>query len=119
MITKEEELQALERIKEILATLGTDSYVATAFEGCVEIAEDNIKNDFMFSFKQRCKHLEERRINEIKDLQIELDYRDRQIDFLNKSRERLVNSCNCFVDQICKKDILISRYEARLREKDR
>lgn len=40
MITKEEELQAFERIKEILATLGTDSYVATAFEGCVEIAED-------------------------------------------------------------------------------
>lgn len=46
--TKDQEREALEKIKAIL-----DSYVGTAFEGCLEIAEENIENDFAFSMKQR------------------------------------------------------------------
>ena len=51
--TKDQEREALENIKAILDTLGLDSYVGTAFEGCLEIAEENIENDFAFSMKQR------------------------------------------------------------------
>ena len=51
--TKDQEREALEKIKAILDTLGLDSYVGTAFEGCLEIAEENIENDFAFSMKQR------------------------------------------------------------------
>lgn len=51
--TKDQECEALEKIKAILDTLGLDSYVGTAFEGCLEIAEENIENDFAFSMKQR------------------------------------------------------------------
>lgn len=51
--TKDQEREALEKIKAILDTLGPDSYVGTAFEGCLEIAEENIENDFAFSMKQR------------------------------------------------------------------
>ena len=51
--TKDQERDALEKIKAILDTLGLDSYVGTAFEGCLEIAEENIENDFAFSMKQR------------------------------------------------------------------
>lgn len=51
--TKDQEREALEKIKAILDTLGLDSYVGTAFEGCLEIAEENIENDFDFSMKQR------------------------------------------------------------------
>lgn len=56
--TKDQEREALEKIKAILDTLGPDSYVGTAFEGCLEIAEDNIGNDFACSMKQRVEKLE-------------------------------------------------------------
>ncbi len=51
--TKDQEREALEKIKAILDTLGPDSYVGTAFEGCLEIAEENIEDDFACSMKQR------------------------------------------------------------------
>lgn len=51
--TKDQEREALEKIKAILDILGPDSYVGTAFEGCLEIAEENIENDFACSMKQR------------------------------------------------------------------
>lgn len=56
--TKDQELEALEKIKAIVESLGPDSYVGTAFEGCFEIAEDNIGNDFACSMKQRVEKLE-------------------------------------------------------------
>lgn len=51
--TKDQEREALEKIKAILECLGPDSYVGTAFEGCLEIAEENIENDWACSMKQR------------------------------------------------------------------
>lgn len=53
MVTKNDERKALEQIKKIIEKLGDDSYVAVAFEGCFEIAEDNIDNDMACSMKQR------------------------------------------------------------------
>lgn len=50
--TKEQERKALVQIKKIVDGLGKDSYIATAFEGCFEIAEQNINNDFACSMKQ-------------------------------------------------------------------
>jgi uncharacterized protein YktA (UPF0223 family) len=47
MTTKEQEIKALEQIKAIVAGLGEDSYLAAAFDGCFELAEDNISNDFL------------------------------------------------------------------------
>lgn len=55
MTSKEEERKALEQIKKIVSTLGPDSYIATAFEGCFDIAESNIDNDFACSMKQRAE----------------------------------------------------------------
>ena len=53
MVTKNDERKALEQIKKIIENLGDDSYIAVAFEGCFEIAEENIHNDFTCSMKQR------------------------------------------------------------------
>lgn len=53
--TKEQEHKALEQIRKIVDELGEGSYVGTAFEGCFEIAEDNIGNDFACSMKQRAE----------------------------------------------------------------
>ena len=52
MSTKEQELKALEKIRKIVEDLGEESYIGTAFEGCFEIAEENIENDFACSMKQ-------------------------------------------------------------------
>lgn len=53
--TKEQERKALAQIKKIVDSLGKDSYIGTAFEGCFEIAEENIENDFACSMKQRAE----------------------------------------------------------------
>ena len=52
---KEQERKALEKIKKIVTDLGEDSYISMAFEGCFEIAEGNIENDFGCSMKQRAE----------------------------------------------------------------
>lgn len=57
--TKEQERETLEKIKAMVAELGPQSYLATAFEGTFEDAETNIENDFAFSMKARVESLEE------------------------------------------------------------
>ena len=49
--TKDHERKALEQIKAILATLGPNSYVATALDGYLEDAERNIEDDAAYSMK--------------------------------------------------------------------
>ena len=49
--SKDQERKALEKIRKIVDELGPDSYVGTAFDGCFEIAEANIENDFADSFR--------------------------------------------------------------------
>ena len=51
--TKAQEREALEKIKDIVATLGPRSYVGTALDGCLEDAEVNIENDFGDSMQRR------------------------------------------------------------------
>ena len=60
MTTKEQERKALEQIRKIVDSLGEDSYIGTAFEGCFEIAERNIDNDFGCSMKQRAESAEKK-----------------------------------------------------------
>ena len=51
--TKDQERETLEKIKAMVAELGPQSYLATAFEGCFEDAETNIENDFGDSMQRR------------------------------------------------------------------
>ena len=53
MTTKEQERKALAQIRKIVEGLGENSYIGTAFEGCFEIAESNIENDFACSIQQQ------------------------------------------------------------------
>lgn len=53
MTTKNDERNALAEIRRIVDSLGPDSYIGTAFEGCWEIASDNIENDFACSMKEQ------------------------------------------------------------------
>lgn len=49
MTTKEQERKALEQIRKIVEGLGEYSYVGTAMEGVLEVAEQNIEYDAAFS----------------------------------------------------------------------
>lgn len=69
--TKEQERKALEKIREIVDGLGENSYIGTAFEGCFEIAEENIEYDFADSMEQR------------------LEGAKREIDFLKETVNKL------------------------------
>lgn len=51
--TKDQERAALKKIADIIQGLGPDSYLSAAFDGCIELAEENITNDFMTSYKER------------------------------------------------------------------
>lgn len=73
MTTKDQERKALAQIRKIVDGLGEDSYLAAAFEGCFEIAEENIANDWACSLKQQVKSKNEQiqayvnELNELKD----------------------------------------------------
>lgn len=46
MATKDQEREVLQQIKAMVTDLGPNSYIATAFKGVFDIAEENIDNDF-------------------------------------------------------------------------
>lgn len=54
--TKQQERDALAAIRKMVEELGPQSYLATAFDGCFEDAENNIENDFADSMKARWLH---------------------------------------------------------------
>lgn len=83
--TKEQERKALEKIRKIVADLGENSYVGTAFEGCFEIAEENIDNDFACSMKQRWEAAQK----EVEALEVEVDNRKGVIYELTTENNKL------------------------------
>lgn len=59
MASRAEERKALEQIKAIVEKLGgNNSYIGMAFEGCFEIAAENIENDWGMSMKDRAESAE-------------------------------------------------------------
>ncbi len=82
--TKEQERKALEQIKKIVDCLGKDSYIATAFEGCFEIAEENIENDFACSMRQRY----ERASKEAASFETQASKYKKQVEQLEAQLER-------------------------------
>lgn len=78
--TKQQEREALAEIKAIVEALGENSYLATAFAGCFEDAENNIEDDAAYSMKDRWESAERKLAEaEKKIASIELDNRDLRI----------------------------------------
>lgn len=59
MTTKAQERKALEQIRKIVESLGEQSYIGTALEGCLEDADQNIEYDAAFSMKSRWETAEQ------------------------------------------------------------
>lgn len=95
LATKEQERKALEKIRKIVAELGPQSYVATAFEGCFRDAEDNIDDDAAYSMKSRFEYSEEKLEKaqaEVEELKSQLAQAETEISILRENLERAENS---------------------------
>lgn len=55
MTTKEQERQAIQKIRKIVESMGENSHLVTAMEGVLEAAEENIEYDTAFSLKGRAE----------------------------------------------------------------
>lgn len=89
--TKQQEREALEKIKAIVAELGENSYVGTALRGCFEDAEENIANDFALSMYDRWQSAEYKYETEkakAKELTIEVEKLTKQNELLTEKLER-------------------------------
>ena len=92
MATKGQERKALAKIKEIVESLGEDSYIGMAFEGCFELAEENIENDFALSMKDRADASERRKTaleHELMSKDVEIETLNDYIDGWKRKCERL------------------------------
>lgn len=94
--TKAQEREALEKIKAMVAELGPQSYLKTAFEGVFEVAEMNIDEDAAYSFPGRVNILEEQlremgskynvARSDVEVLRSQLDHAQEQADALKKQQ---------------------------------
>lgn len=89
--TKQDERKALADIIEIVEGLGEDSYIRTAFEGCFDIARENIENDWGGSMKQHADDLANKLAEAKATIQCrenELADRETEVRSLNKTLEQ-------------------------------
>ena len=66
MTTKDQERQAIEKIRKIVEGLGENSYVGFAMEGVLELAEENIRDDTAYSMK-RSAEIAQEQTDELKE----------------------------------------------------
>ena len=85
--TKQQERDTLEKIRKMVEQLGPDSYLATAFEGCFDLAAENIDNDWACSMADRARRAEKRAEEaEEKRIEAELGY-NRLVDKLAEAEK--------------------------------
>lgn len=127
MTTKDQERKALAQIRKIVEGLGENSYIAMAFEGCFEIAEENIDNDFGCSMKNRAEAAEAKLTkanellelaeagnnvyeNRISGLEVEVEKKNECIEELRKdcseAKNIAIKNWNCFREQEDRADAL-------------
>lgn len=97
MTTKEQERQAIEKIRKIVEGLGENSYVGFAMEGVLELAEDNIREDTAYSMKKNAEiawEREDKAEKENKDLKKEVEDLKKTVE----KREATISELNAEAD---------------------
>lgn len=109
---KQREREAFESIKNIVKSLGDDSYIAIALEGCLEDAERNIDDDAAYSMKNRPESAENKIRQgeaERQSIRHDLERHHRRIESL---RHKLSDS-----REMCEqKDAEIAKLKSRINE---
>lgn len=115
--SKEEERKALEQIRKIVAGLGEDSYVATAFEGCFEIAEENISNDWAGSMKQKldnAEFAEDQLRAKVKDLTDTAEEARMKAEDAEKRAEKAESEASEYLQNMTENAIMVEAKKARI-----
>ena len=105
MMTKDQEREVLKKIAKLIESTGEDSYIKAAFDGCIELAEENITNDFVSSYKDISEraHTAELTAKAVQQDQAEvikrLEQEIKDLEQLNDNQRQLIKD-----------------YESRLRE---
>ena len=92
--TKDQERSALDQIRKIIESLGPDSYIGAAFEGCFDIAESNIENDLLYGTGiclaelQECRKKLEQKEEELMAKREETDKLHDHIRYLKKQLDK-------------------------------
>lgn len=107
LASKRNERETLEAIRQLVADLGPQSYLATAFEGCFEDAEVNIENDFGDSWKRRCESAERK----LDEAQAEIESLREKLAESEKDYEAAHAANHELVDQ---KDAKIATLQAKM-----
>lgn len=89
--TKDQERKAIEEIRKIVENLGENSYVGAAMEGVLELAEDNIENDFTQSMKESAETAEKRAH--------ELEEENERLKALKATKEKLEEARACILPE--------------------
>lgn len=90
--TKETEANTLQKIRRMVADLGENSYVGAAFDGCFDLAEENIHNDWCLSWKEKYDSLQkdmDELTAEAETLRKENDSMQKDMDGLTAEAETL------------------------------
>ena len=102
MTTKEQERKVLAQIKKLVEGLGESSYIGTAFEGCFEIAEQNIENDWACSMKdnaetaeRKLKALELRYKQDTEQLRCAKEHLEKKLEEADQTIKRLEYHVEC------------------------
>ena len=114
--TKQQEREALDKIRKIVEQLGPDSYLATTFEGCFDLAAENINNDWACSMADRARRAEKRAEEaEEKRIEAELGY-NRLVDKLAEA-EKDYEAAHAAAHAVAEeKDAEIAKLKARIQE---
>ena len=118
--TKNEEYDALVQIRGILKDFDPENtYIGKAFEGCVELAQENLNNDWMLSWKGR--YLEEQLKNcrlsdKAEALMKTLNQKDDAIARLEDAKDQLSGEINRLIRTLDHKNAACTDLEGRLAE---
>lgn len=122
MATKAEERKALEQIRKIVEGLGKDSYIGMAFDGCFEIAEENIKNDWGSSMRDKAEHAE-RLLDEATEKYSELNenYKKAKADLVLAQNEAKENQEDClhWLNRAIERDKKVTELNSVITDKDK
>lgn len=104
--TNAQEREALAKIREILEGFDPeDTYIGKAFEGCIEQAEENLRNDWMLSWKHRYEakaNSVEGILNANTELKRALNQRDDTIARLNAMNEDAGKEMSSMTNELMK-----------------
>lgn len=103
MMSKDQEREVLNKIKKLIDSTGSDSYISAAFDGCIDLATTNIDNDWCMSFKEaaetansnqlKAEAVAQERAEIIKDLETKVECQDEVIKQLEEKNDTLYKRC--------------------------